>query len=239
MPSSSVRNPHPYSTAHNIGTSSKPPSRRASWRHKDSSEKTPSTVESDDATYIAPGIPVSSLPLGSVPLPMEEGDVYAHINNTAGRTPSVNSQRSVSLASAASGTTDPLGLEQVLPWVYDDDTCTARVGGNAEPSASIISPPLRVLVNRRQQQLSQAQEHDVPASQLGSTTVLAPLKPQYSPPKRRPTPPGVPSFDSTQRTLEARLALRRYGANQPRRNVGTVRTSSSGTGNRAFSGLSL
>lgn len=240
-PSSSSA-PHVSSAFPVIGIASRFPSRRPSWRHKDSSEDTPSTVESDNAAYIAPGIPVSSLLQGSISLPPAEGDACTRISGRAEPIPNSNAQRSASLASATSGVTDASGLQEVMPWAQDDGTHTARAGvegGDADHPASIISPPLRVIVNRRRQKLKQGQENHVPTDQLGSRPLLAPLKPQYSPPKRRPTPPGVPSFESAQRTLESRLALRRFDVGQPRSNFGTVRTSSSGVGNGTFSSLSL
>ncbi|KJR87378.1 uncharacterized protein SPSK_01943 [Sporothrix schenckii 1099-18] len=232
---------HTPATFPSIETASNLAGCRTSWRHKDSSENTPSSVDNDDAAYIVPAIPASSLLRGSIPVLAEEGS-YAHINNSAGPPPISVTQRSTSPASTASGVADPSGLREVMPWVQDDGIHTAGVEcEDTDHSASIISPPLRVLVYRRQQKLKE-QEKQGPTRQTASGPILAPLQPQYTPPRRRPTPPGVPSFESANRTLESRLALRRYDTGQPMHNTSntsTVRTSSNGLSNGPFSNLSL
>ncbi len=107
----------PLSTVH-------PNSPRSVWRHRDSSEKTPSTIASDDnhdAAYIFP-------------------------------------------AAAASATSlPPLSVEQP------------------------------------------AEEEEEGQDRGGRATPLTPLQPPYSPPKRTPTPDGLPSYEASQQAAQARL----------------------------------
>lgn len=194
--------------------------RRPSWRHKDSSEKTPSTVASDDEAYVTPAVPIVAEPESP---------------------PKLTESPSSSMFQAATpDMTVPYIPDLPEPILNDTDAATRddSLGSDAPAGNgtcitspySIISPPLSVIVQRRRRKLQQEQErqaqqeahqhrhlskdqHEDALLLLSSTAppVLAPLKPRYRPPQRRPTPPGIPSFEASQRSLESRLALRRMG----------------------------
>ncbi|CAK7264934.1 hypothetical protein SEPCBS119000_001246 [Sporothrix epigloea] len=194
-----------------VDAAARPLGHRVSWRHKDSSEKTPSTAGSDGAGYIAPAVPVGS------------SSQSARLSYTATTSSTAVSEqlleqvesetlRSASMPLTASGL---LNLQRVLPWIqaaeagHDGPESGHGLGSISRGPASIsslFSPPSP----RRREQKIRKRGHRMSSDREAAPPVLSPLQPQYRPPTRRPTPPGVPSFEALQSPLNASFAPRRF-----------------------------
>ncbi|OAA59682.1 hypothetical protein SPI_05880 [Niveomyces insectorum RCEF 264] len=237
----------PSPTLLNIGSLAKQ-SAHSIWRHKDSSEKTPSTVASDDEAYICPAVPVfasSTMPAtGSSRRP---GPEMAAVGGRHGRwKPSTSVRRNDGARAARAAVGKPRNEggtgpaeDNALPEDQTERTASPVSSAGApvrsrtptsptgsrdrpRPISRRPRPPFGVL--RRPPHLRYAPTPPPSPAPLTTTptpgtpltslsslppfTPLTPLKPVYRPPLRRPTPPGVPPYETSQRTLEARLALR-------------------------------
>lgn len=233
-----------FSTA---GTVARPFGHRASWRHKDSSEKTPSTVDSDSA-YIAPAVPVIGPTPSALLLHIVTTNSTPFCEQSLERVAS-ETLRSNSLPSTASGLTDQYDLRHVLPWIQvgqtrSDGADVEHILGptrrDSDQSASLISPQSPTVAgDRRQNHRNDDRDYCASSDQIDAHPTFLPLQPHYRPPKRRPTPPGVPSFEASQRNFESRMALRRFGLGPAVGGGRTAQNSTSSSGTRPFSGLSL
>ena len=162
--------------------------RHAAWRHMDSSEKTPSTASSDND--IAPAELVITR-TASLQSRGETGNSQPQ-DRPASATTTYSAQLADTTTEGTCGTLDTLGSN---PWA----------------AASSSSSRHNASVERTRQHDEQGETSDCTQNREFARPSLYPLEPRYQPPQRRPTPPGVPSYEATQQSLESRLALRRRG----------------------------
>lgn len=149
-------------------------SNRSIWRRKDSSENTPSTTPSDEAGCICPAEPVSLSP---------SSESSARLGHAAkGKTGFYNGE----LSARAEGA----GHKKVTE--SSDAAAAAAARDVYRSSASFVSLPEALV-------LRQGIHGEVGEPEPALPPILAPLEPLHLPPVRRATPPGLPSFESTQR----------------------------------------
>ncbi|EPE07485.1 hypothetical protein F503_08136 [Ophiostoma piceae UAMH 11346] len=189
--------------------------RHVAWRLIDSSEETPSTASSDSGIAPAELVNTRTASLQSC------GQTASSLQQDRLASPTAYSaQLAGTTAEGTLGTSNTLGRS---PWAVPLNNASHH---NAPADRTRQQDEQRETSERQTEASDRTQDREF------THPSLYPLEPRYQPPQRRPTPPGVPSFEAAQQSLESRLALRRRGAMDGGPGGHADANGSAGAGNR-------